>query len=479
MADVAEALSVGASAHPRRWLIAVVMITGALMDMIDVTVVNVAVPTIRRDLGASATQIEWVVSAYMLAFAATLIAAGSLGDLFGRRRIFLGGMAVFGLASLGAGLAQTPGELIVARVVQGVAGAAMIPQVLATFRVIFTGEERGKAFGMYGAILGFASALGLVLAGVLIKADVFGWQWRTIFLVNVPVALVALTAAVRLVPETREPSAGRPDLTGAALLTGALVAVVYPLLEGRRLGWPAWNWAVLAAGILALCLLGAVEHRRQHTRIAPLLHTPLLRIPAFTAGLAAQLTFFAGLQGFFLILAIWMQTGMRFSALGAGLTALAVSAGSFALAPFAVALAERYGRVVLSSGGVLLALSVLAVAVGARHVGTGTDPWPIVPGLALVGAGLSLLAIPLANVVLAAVPREAAGGASGQFTTAQQLGGAIGVAVIGSVFFSSLERHPFTDAFKHSLPFVAALFLVAAALTLVLPGTALAEDELY
>ncbi|HEY6771156.1 MAG TPA: MFS transporter, partial [Solirubrobacterales bacterium] len=186
--------------YRRRWLAAAVMIGAATMDLIDLTIVNVALPTIRADLGASGTQLEWVISAYMLAFAASLIVAGSFGDLLGRKRIFCAGIAVFGLASLAAGLAQSPDELIAARVVQGTAAAMMIPQLLATFRAIFDGEERGKAFGVYGAVLGFASAIGLVLGGVLTEADLFGWGWRTVFFVNVPVALASLIAALRLVP---------------------------------------------------------------------------------------------------------------------------------------------------------------------------------------------------------------------------------------------------------------------------------------
>jgi EmrB/QacA subfamily drug resistance transporter len=466
------------NSYPGRWLAAVVMIGAALMDMIDITVVNVALPTIRADLGATGTQLEWVVSAYMLAFAAMLITAGSFGDLLGRKRIFLGGIAAFGLASLCAGLAQSPGELIAARVVQGAAAAAMLPQVLATFREIFDGDERGKAFGMYGAILGFASAIGLVLSGALIDADLFGWGWRAIFFVNVPIAVVAFFATIRFVPETRDRAAGRPDLRGAALLTAALVAIAYPLLEGHSQGWPLAGWLLMGAGALTLLGLGLLEERRQHTRVAPLLRTRLFRIPAFTAGLTVQLAFSAGLQGFFVVFALWLQTGMHFSPLGAGLTALGFSVGSFALAPIAVPLAQEHGRRVLACGGVLMALGVLGLELGARHVGTGGDPWPIMPGMVVAGAGLSLLIIPLVNVVLAAVPREAAGGASGLFSTAQQLGGAIGVAIVGTVFFSELDGHSFTYALQHSVPIVGGLFLVAAALSLVLPKTAVAEEEL-
>jgi EmrB/QacA subfamily drug resistance transporter len=462
--------------YPRRWLAAVAMMIAVLMDMIDVTIVNVALPTIRRDLGASATQLEWVVSAYMLAFAAALITAGSLGDLLGRKRLFLIGIAVFGAASLCAGLVTAPGELIAARVVQGAAAAVMTPQLLATFRTVFDGAERGKAFGLYGAILGFASAVGLLLGGVLTGADLFGWGWRSVFFVNVPVALISFAASVRFVPETRERSARRPDFAGAVLLTAALVAIVYPLLEGRGLGWPAWTWVLLGAGVLSLGVLGFIEGRRQHARVAPVLRTRLFRVPAFTAGLGVQLAFAAGLQGFFLIFTIWVQAGQHYSPLRAGLTAIAFSAGTFVLAPVAVPLAQRFGRLVLAAGAVLMAAGLAGVDVGAHHVGTGTSPWPLVPGLAVAGVGLALLVIPLVNVVLAAVPAETAGGASGMFSTAQQVGGAIGIAAIGTVFFGYLGGHSFVAAFTHAAPYAAAAFLACAALSLMLPKTAVAGE---
>jgi MFS family permease len=354
----------------------------------------------------------------------------------------------------------------------------MIPQLLATYRAIFSGEERGKAFGIYGAILGFASALGLVLGGALTDANLFGWGWRTVFLVNVPIAIVSFALAARFVPETNDPAAGRPDVVGATLLAAAIVAIGYPLLEGRSQGWPVWIWVMLAAGVVALGALGLIEDRRRHARVAPLLRTKLFRIAAFSAGLTVQMAFSAGLQGFFLAFAVWLQTGLGYSPLGAGLTSLAFSVGSFALAPMAVPLAERYGRFVLIAGALLLALGVVGVGIGVDGVGAG-DPWPIVPGLAVAGAGLSLLVIPLVNVVLAAVPAEAAGGASGLFSTAQQLGGALGVALVGTIFFSELETSSFSGAFLSTLPVIGGLFLVAAALAVILPRTAVADAEAF
>jgi EmrB/QacA subfamily drug resistance transporter len=470
-----------AGGYPRRWLAAIVMITGALMDMIDVTIVNVALPTIRRDLHASATQLEWVVSGYMLAFAAALIIAGNLGDRFGRKRVFLFGVAVFGLASLAAGLSRSGSELIAARVVQGAAAAAMAPQVLATFRAIFAGAERGKAFSIYGAMLGFASAVGLVLGGLLTDANLFGWSWRAVFFVNVPVAACALIAGLRFVPETRDPGARRPDVPGAVLLAGSLVAIVYPLLEGRQLGWPAWVWALLAAGLAGLGALGLLEARRTgrpSNDTAPLLRIGLFRVPAFAAGLGVQLAFSAGMQGFFLAFALWLQAGEHFSPLKAGLTAVAFSAGSFVGAPAAVPLAQRRGRSVLAIGAALMAAGIAGVSLAAPHVGVDGSPWPVVPGLAAAGAGLALLVIPLVSVVLAAVPVEAAGGASGLFSTAQQLGGAVGVALLGTVFFGYLNGHSFEAAIVHTAPYAVGAFALCAILSMMLPRTAVSEEAL-
>jgi len=476
--DHAIPADAGQAGYPRRWLAAIVLIVGALMDMIDVTIVNVALPSIRRDLHASATQLEWVVSGYMLAFAATLIIAGNLGDKFGRKRVFLAGAALFGLASLTAGLSGSGAELIAARIVQGVAAAAMAPQVLATFRAIFGRAERGKAFGIYGAMLGFASAIGLVLGGLLTGANLFGWEWRSVFYVNVPVAVAALIAGARLVPETRDPGARRPFVAGAVLLAGSLVAIVYPLLEGRQLGWPAWVWPLIAAGVAGLVVLGLIEARRTSTSVAPLLRAGLFRVPAFAAGMGVQLAFFAGMQGFFIAFALWLQAGQHVSPLKAGLTAVAFSVGSFIAAPVAVPLAQKAGRRILAGGAVLMVAGIGGVALAAPHVGLNGSPWPIVPGLVVAGAGLALLVIPLVNVVLAAVPAEVAGGASGLFSTAQQLGGALGVALLGSVFFGYLGGHSFEAALVHTAPYAMGAFALCGVLALLLPRTAVSEEAL-
>ncbi|MFG2331249.1 MFS transporter [Streptomyces sp. NPDC048604] len=418
-----------AAAHPRRWAAAVVMMTAALMDLVDVTIVNVALPSLGRELGASESALQWTVSAYLLGFAATLIVAGHLGDRYGRKALFLGGTVGFGLASLVCGLAQSPGQLITARAVQGVAAAVLMPQVLGSFHSLFRGNERGKVFGLYGAVGGFASAIGLLLGGVLTDADLFGLGWRSVFLVNVPVAVVVAIVAAVVVPETRERTAARPDVPGSLVLAAALVAIVLPLVQGREYGWPGWGWALLATGLLGLAALA---------RRGTLLPGRVFRVRAFSYGLAVQLLFALGMQGFFLVYAIWLQGGQGYTPLQAGVLMLAFSAGGFLTAPAADPLAERLGRLVPVTGAAAMAAGfgwVWAAMDGAQAAHTGA--WPMVPGLVLAGAGLGLLIVPLVTIVLSAAPPELAGGASGIFSTAQQFGGALGAAIVGTAFFSA------------------------------------------
>ena len=463
--------------HPRRWAAATVMMIAALMDLLDVTIVNVAIPSIGRDLHATPTDLQWLISAYLLGFAATLIVSGHLGDRFGRRGLFPAGTAGFGLASLGCGIAQTPGQLIAARAVQGVMAAVLMPQVLGSFRTLFHGKERGAAFGMYGAVAGFASAVGLLVGGLLTDADLFGLGWRSVFLVNVPIAIATLVAGLLLVPSTKERSAGRPDVLGSVVLAGGLVAIALPLVQGRENGWPLWGWLCLAAGVCAVVGLAVFEARRRRAGTTPLLPGRAFRSPAFSVGVVVQLVCSVGMQGFFLVFIVWLQGGQGYSPLQAGLVAVAYSAGAFLTAPAADALATKYGRWVLGAGALLMAGGfgwVWAAVTGAADTHTGA--WPLVPGLVVAGAGLGFLVVPLVNVVLSAVPGELAGGASGILSTAQQFGGALGAAIIGTVFFAHADDG-LTHALTTAMPWVTGGFVACALLCAALPRRAVSGYE--
>jgi EmrB/QacA subfamily drug resistance transporter len=464
----AETTATAAGPHPRRWFIAVVLIVAALMDMLDATVVNVALPSIGRDLHATDTSLQWTVSAYMLGFAATLVIAGHLGDRYGHKRLFLTGVACFGVASLGCALSQSPAELIAGRAVQGVAAAVILPQVLATFRTLFHGKERGSVFGLYGAIGGFASAIGILAGGVLVNADLFGLAWRTIFLVNLPIAALVLVAAGLLMPATAERATSRLNPFSSLLLVGGLVAIVLPLSQGRANGWPLWGWICLGAGLIAVIGVGVVEANSRSGN--PLLPVSAFRIPAFSGGLGIMLLFALGMQGFFLVFTIWLQYGQNYTPLQAGIVTTGFSAGTFITAPAADALTQKFGRRVLALGALLMSTGIMTISLNTE---THTGAWPLIPGLALAGAGLGLLVVPLVNVVLSVVPIELAGAAGGIFSTAQQFGGALGVALIGNIFFAKTNNpaHGLTTALTHTTPWAAAPFLACAALCTLLPRT--------
>jgi EmrB/QacA subfamily drug resistance transporter len=455
-----------------------VMTVAALMDMLDVTVVNVALPTLRHKLHAGPTQLEWLIAGYLLAFGSTLLVWGRIGDVVGRRRVFLGAVAGFGLASLGAGLSHSIGMLVAFRVVQGVAAGALVPQVLATFRSQLDHQKRIVAFGLYGAVAGLAAAAGVVLGGVLTEYSLFGLGWRAIFLVNVPVAAVVLLIGSSAVPDSRPEVRRSLDPLGMVLVPLSLSAIVYALLEGRTEHWAGWIQGLLVAGIFGAAASVVAERRRMSVGVEPLLDVTQFRRRSFAAGIGVQMLFSAALQGFSLGYVLWLQVGHGNSPVRTGLTLLAFSAGAIFTAPVAGKLAEARGRSVLTSGAALLVVGVSIVGIPAWTHSSGASLWASLGGLFVAGAGLGLLVVPLVNVVLAAVPVEAAGGASGTFSTAQQLGGAIGIAVIGSVFFGATPDKHLNGSFAAIMPWVAVAFGLAGLISLALPRTALTEEQM-
>lgn len=470
-----SAAEAAAAPDPRRWLALAVMLLAAVMDLIDVTIVNVAIPSIQRDLGATAAHIEWIVAGYTLSFAVMLITGGRLGDVYGRRRLFLVGVAGFTLASLACGLAQSPEVLIAARVVQGGLAALMIPQILSTVQVAFPPDERPKAFGMYGAFIGMATVSGPLVGGVLVDADLFGLDWRPIFLINLPIGILTLAAAAALVKESRSEQPPRLDLGGVGLVTVALLLLVYPLVQGRELDWPAWTFVSMAASIAAFALF--VLHQRRRTRRAdsPLVPLALFRERGFTGGVLVGLTFFAGVASFFLILTITLQVGLGFSPLHMGATAVPWSIGIAVASGISVNLAPKIGRRLTTVGALVMAAGMAGILLAFDRAGTGVSSWDLAPGLLACGLGMGMVASVLVNVVLAGVHGRDAGSASGVLNTAFQLGAAIGVAVLGVIFFgmlpagTRLAAEDLTAAMRDSMWFLVGLYLLSAVLMLLLP----------
>ena len=435
-----------AGAKDRHSLLLPVILSAAFMQLIDVSIVNVAIPSIQASLTASFGAVELMVSVYLLAFAVTLITGGRLGDIFGRRRLFLVGMAGFTVASAICGAAPTPTVLVVARVFQGMFSGLMYPQVLSVIQVAFTPAELGKVFGIFGSVIGLATILGPLLGGALIALDIAGLSWRLIFFVNVPVGVAALVGAIRVLPESRAPDAPRLDLAGAGLATVGLGLLVYPLVEGRSQGWPAWLVILLALSVPALAAFAVLQRRTWARNGHPLIRWSLFAQRSFVAGSVLSLVFFLGVAPFFFVFSIYLQTGLGFSALSTGLTVVPFAVGSGIASYRSAGIARRLGKGVLALGAVLMGLGMSLVIITIHQSGITVSGYELIGSLLVAGIGLGLVVAPLTRVVLAGVATADAGGASGALSTVQQLGGAIGIALIGVLFFGLLGAHASSSA---------------------------------
>lgn len=407
---------------------------------------------------------QLIVAGFALALATGLITGGRLGDLYGRRRIFTIGLAIFTVASAGCGLAPGPGFLIAARIVQGTAAALMTPQVLATLGTVYTGARRARAFAVYGLAMGIAGVAGQLIGGGLITLDIAGAGWWSIFLINVPIGVAGLALAPRLVPESRGPRAA-VDLTGTALITAALAAVVLPLVEGRQQGWPVWAWGSLAASPVLLAAFAAHQRARSNAGRAPLVRHELFTGRAFTAGTLAGVLFGTVPASFFFVLALYLQEGRGLSPLFSGVVFSAVGAGDLAAMLTSQRMAARLGRQILAAGAAVMAVACLVLAAVA---GTPTA-LGLLPGLAAAGFGIGMVLVPLTATALAAVAPEHAGAASGVVTTGLQVGAAIGIAVIGVVFYGALAGRAYGHAFAVSLAALAAFTVATIVAVQLLP----------
>ena len=415
-----------------------VLLTATFMQLLDVSIVNVAIPSIQADLSASFATVELVVAAYLLAFAVVLITGGRLGDIYERRRLFLVGMAGFTVASAVSGAAPTATVLVVARLFQGLFSGLMFPQVLSVIQVTFEPRERGRVFGIFGAVIGLATILGPLLGGALIAANLADLSWRLIFYVNVPIGVAGFVGGLVLVPESTAPDAPRLDLPGVGLATFGLGLLIFPLVEGRQLGWPLWLVVLLAFSIPVLATFAAYERHRSDRGRDPLLRWSLFHQRSFVVGSGLSLVFFLGVAAFFFAFSVYLQVGLGFSALATGLTLVPFAVGSAIASYRSHTFAVRLGNRVLSVGTGLLVGAMALVILTIHLAGTELTGFELIPSLGLAGVGLGLVVAPVTNIVLGGIRPVDAGAASGALSTAQQVGGAVGVALIGIVFFGLL-----------------------------------------
>ncbi|MEU5088064.1 MFS transporter [Streptomyces sp. NPDC021356] len=447
------------------------VLLGAALPLIDFFIVNVALPTMGRDLHASEAVLELVVAGYGVAYAVLLVLGGRLGDLFGRRRLFLGGMAAFGLTSLACGLAPDAWTLVGARVAQGASAAAMLPQVLATIQAATAGRRRAKAMSLYGATAGLSMVAGQILGGVLVAADLWGTGWRSVFLVNVPVAIVGLVLAAKAVPETRSQRPEPVDGPGTLLLAASLLTLLVPLTEGRAAHWPLWTWLSLAAFPLVAAAFYAVERRADRRGRTPLVPPSLFRLLSLRRGLALIVPFSIGFSGFMFVIAVALQQGAGLGPVPAGL-ALAPMAVAFFLASLAgPRLVARYGSRVVTAGAVVQLVGMGLLALTVRQAWPHVGFVELLPGAAIAGAGQALQLPVTFRIILSEVPTARAGVGSGVMVTAQQSSLALGVATLGTLFLSLVPGLGMRDALVATLLAQLAGVALTGLLSLRLPRT--------
>ena len=425
---------------PRRaWLALSVLLAGMFMSLLDTTIVNVALPTIRTSLDASEATLSWIISGYALAFGLALIPAGRIGDRFGHKWVFIGGLALFTLASVACGLAVDSTQLVIARVIQGLGGGIFFPPVQAFVQLLFEPRKRGAAFGVMGAVIGVSSALGPIVGGLIIAAlgDENGWRW--IFAVNVPIGVLAIIAAVVLLPSGSEGKRLSADGIGLGLLSLALVAILVPLIQGEQEGWPLWTYLSLAAGLVLLVLFALWERRVAARGAEPLVPPRLFAHPSFTGGAILALVFFAAFTSIFFTISILWQAGLGRTALESGLVAVPFAIGNIVGASQSDRLAHRLGRTVLVLGNALLSVGLVAAFLLVLLVPTvDLTNWHLLAPLFIAGLGAGLFIAPNVRFIVATVDRPDAGAASGVIGTMQRIGSAIGIAIIGSVLFGNI-----------------------------------------
>jgi MFS family permease len=447
-----------------RWLAFGVLLVGAFLPPLDFFIVNVALPSIQGNLDTSAGELQLVISGYAAAYAVFLITGGRLGDIFGRRKIFLIGISGFGLASVVCGLATSPAMLIVGRVLQGLSAAAMAPQGLASIHALFPVHERSRALGIYGATVGLAAVIAQSIGGALISADIFHLEWRIIFLINLPVIAAVLIAGLPLLPDARGDSTASIDWVGVLLCAVTLGLLIVPLVEGRELGWPWWAYAMLIASPGAGYFFWRYEMTYARRGGVPLISSELVRMPGMMSGLAGILFFYV-VSAFFLVFSVYLQSALGVDPLAAGLVFLPCGLG-FLIGPLTTPLAIRVFGSWVPAIGMLLEVAgcLFLAALVADAPGQMPAQLPLMVAIGLVGFGQGWALPTLVRSVIDRAPTTGSGMIAGITNSALQISAALGVAVIGCVFFSVAGASPTPTSMAKGL--IAAMLCIAASLAI-------------
>jgi len=461
------------SGYQHRWLVLTVVLIAEIMDLFDSTIVNVAGPTLAEKLGASNTDLQWVIGGYALALGSGLILGGRLGDRFGRRNMFLFGLAGFTIASVLCAAAPAVLALIVLRFIQGFLGAMLLPQGFGLIRESFPPQEFGKAFAAYGPAFGLGGILGPVIGGFIIQANIFDLGWRAVFLVNLPIGLISFIIAARFLPKTAADKSVKIDILGALLVIIASGMLVYPLIKGQEAGWPLWTYLMLVGSVVIFGLFALNENRTVKRGGTPLIDASIFKKRAYTFGLAGLGLYFAGFTGVYLILSLFLQFGERFTSAQAGLGNIPIALGSAIGGTISGAfLADKIGgRYTLQIGAVVQLLGVILMTAAVPSLSNFTI-WQMVPALVVSGIGTGLIAAPVFDTILSTVDQSQSGSASGVLSAVQSVSSSVGVAIFGTVFFSFATQGQADAGFRNALIVQLILLVLFAAVSFVLPKRA-------
>lgn len=451
----------------KRWLVLLVLLLGSFMDLIDTTIVNVALPSMRNQLLATPAQLQWIVAAYTLTFGVGMIPAGRLGDRFGHGRLFILGAAAFTVLSVLCGLAPTALILLLARLFQGAAAALMVPQVLSLIQYYFPVQERSRALGAFGAMNGLAAVVGPILAGVLLNANWWGWSWRWVFLINLPIGLITVVLALRLLRHKTNSTTDGLDLWGTSFLSLGILMLLWTLLQGRELGWPLWIWGIGLGGLILLVKFIRWEIQQEEHGEELMLPPSLFRQPSFAAGSLMNLVLVAGVAGLFFVLTITLQNALLWPALRVGQVIVPFSVAVAVGSGLSMLLVRQLGRFVLFAGLGIMALATAGMGWSAstQHV----EFYRLALSLGLCGLGMGLVVAPLLNFVLQGTPPSRVGAASGLVSALNPLGQALGVAILGTLFYGFGGSEAGTAALSRTLWVIAGLLAFVSWLSFYFP----------
>jgi EmrB/QacA subfamily drug resistance transporter len=461
--------------NEKRWLILGIVLAAEIMDLLDSTIVNVAGPSLKAELNATPSALQWVIGGYTLTLGAGLVLGGRLADRYSRRNIFLIGLIAFTATSFLCAVAPNIQALIIFRLLQGFAGALVLPHVLGFIRDVFPAEELGKAFAIFGPVFGLGGILGPIIGGFIIDGDIASTGWRAVFLVNIPIGLVNIFLAWKHLPRRAQNPAIKIDVIGSILMIASSGLLLWPLIQGQEAGWPLWTYVSLAASVVGLGLFVAQQRWAISRSKTPLIDPDIFKARAYNLGLGGIFVFFAGFTGVYLVITLFLQIGEQYSARGAGIANIAIALGTAVGGALSGAvLAEKFGTRVLQVGAVMQVVGA-TLLFGALPDMQSFNFWHLAPGMFVSGLGTGLVVAALFDAILLSIKDELVGSASGVLSAIQSIGSSVGVAIFGTVFFKQVGLFQIDQGFRNALVLQAGLVALFLVISFFLPKKSLTD----